>query len=218
MSVPTVVLGPRTRLATALLCASSDELVLVARDAAEERALVASRPGTAILRAWEDAAIAPREAAAVVCCALGPIHPDAPDPAKDAAATVRDLAVVARVVRAQPAAHVVFVSSVLALSPRGARAYYAGAKGLAEGALAALVAAHPGARLSVLYPGRLIEARSAGRPASFLYTTYAAMADAIVRELRRGRGGRRIVGADARLWLAARGVASFASALRGRPV
>ncbi len=220
----TVVLGPRTRLATALLASEGvrgSELLLVARDAAEATRLGAVYPAAAVYRAWEDAprAPGPRDVVAVVCCALGLIHPAAPDADAHARAARRDLGVLEALLQTQRAAEirVVLVSSVLALAPGRAQAYYAGWKCTVEGALSALLASHPRARLCVLYPGRLVERRSLAEPASALYTTYAALARTVVRCLRADNARRRIVGADARLWLAARGVASTSAALLGRP-
>ena len=104
--------------------------------------------------------------------------------------------------------HFVYVSSVLSLAPRGT-AWYGGWKNVVEDAAATLLARSPNARLSVLFPGRLISQRRAELPASALYTKFSSLASRIDRILAQGRPVRRVVGLDARAWLVVRSLSNL---------
>jgi hypothetical protein len=158
----------------------------------------------------------------VVVAALGPVHPETDDArgglATEHAAVVRDLALLAAVLEAAAAAgavpvRVVLVSSVIALAPGDDRRRYGGWKNLVEAEVAALVAAHPGARLAVVYPGRLLDPGERRRPWHRLHTPYAVVAERIEDALA-GRAVSRLVGADARLWLAVRAARFALAAVR----
>jgi hypothetical protein len=213
------VFGPRSRLGRALCDAAelrAHRILLVARDAEEAEWIAANRPGAETLNAWEPSPSLPQGVSriGVACCAFGVIHPGPPDPCSDAAAALRDLRLIEVVLRAyrDRDVHVAFVSSVLALSPRRERAYYAGWKSVLQESIAAVVRPFPRARLSVLYPGRLVEERSFRRPASLLHSGYRQFGSALLETLESGAPRRHVIGLDARLWLAARGAAAFTHA------
>jgi hypothetical protein len=221
MRTGSLVLGPRTRLGGELLRVLPEppaDRLLVARDRAEA-ALVAERwPGATVVPAWEGAWQWPRgfDAVAVYGCALGPIHPGEPEWGAHARAVDRDVGVVASALSAyaECAVHVVFVSSVLALvPPRAERRYYAGCKNVIEAALRQLVARHRGAAMSVVYPGRLLAARSIRRPGSLLHTSFSQLAATLCRIGSGGRQRRCMVGCDARLLALASSAAGAVRAL-----
>lgn len=214
-----VVVGPRTRLGAALLDRRTGPALAVARHGADADALGAA--GRDVLRVDASDVAARLQGAPsveVAVCALGPVHPGPVDDlAADAATIERDLAVVRSVLVAAAGrpARVVLVSSVVALAPTPDRRYYGGLKGAVEQALVSLVAEHPGARLDVLYPGRL-RAGAARGPAQLLSTGYDRVAALVDRALRHGgaAGRRRVVGLDARAWLVVRSLSLVVSGLR----
>lgn len=212
----TVVLGPKTRLGAALLAGSgSGSTYAVARDD-QDRATLASSGATVVGdgqgRLLGDAR---PERLRIHVCALGPVHPETAHP-DDASYVARDLDLVARLLGEAEGreAHVVLVSSILALTPASDRTYYAGWKNVVEGELASLVEGHPGARLSVLYPGRLMAAAERRKPWHRTHTTFERLAT-IMDDVSEGPGRSRIVGLDARLWLLARSASLVATTLSG---
>jgi hypothetical protein len=152
-------------------------------------------------------------------CAAGVIHPGPASLTADHRAAARDLAILEAIVQAQSGdrIHVVFMSSVLALGRSPGRGYYAGWKAMMEGAMAKIVENAPGADLSIVYPGRLVERRSVARPMSFLSTPYHHAAEVMIHTARSAAARRAILGLDARLWLVARGLVAWKDALVGRP-
>jgi hypothetical protein len=214
----TVVVGPRTRLGAALLAsAGSDQAVYaVARDD-RDRAELASSNATVIGTHATGPLLGDTRPSAlrIHVCALGPVHPEtAAD--DDASFVARDLDLVARLLGEAEGreAHVVYVSSILALAPAADRAYYAGWKNVVEEELASLVAAHPGGRLSVFYPGRLMAAQERTRPWHRMHTTFERLATQM-NDVSEGPGRSRTVGLDARLWLMARSASLVATSLSG---
>src|SRR5690606_8544326 len=153
-----VVLGPRTRLGQQVVrqaLAAGAEVVAVARHERDEKALSDS-PAT-VVRIEELGRLAPGPVRVLVC-AMGPVQ------SGDRVATAdveRDLAAVDSLLAGATAAEVVLVSSVLALAPKADRRHYGGWKCLVEDRLTELAEAH-GARLAVLYPGRLVEGERRG--------------------------------------------------------
>lgn len=217
----TVLIGPKTRLGRAVLeRLSGEDVLVVARDAADA-AEVGALPGLA-RGAVVDAAtgeLTSRVAALgsgevrLVVAALGPVHPETPRTASDAAAVTRDLAVVEQVLAAGRPTRIVLVSTILALAPGEDRRYYGGWKGVVEQQLQQLVddrrAAGGDATLSVLYPGRLLdEADRKGRLR--LHTSYGRLAKVAVDSAGETPVGRP-VGLDSRFWLL---VSSISLALR----
>ena len=156
------------------------------------------------------------DAVRIHVCALGPVHPETALPGADAVNVDRDLGVVARLLdeAAGRDVHVVLVSSVLALAPAADRAYYAGWKNVVEEELAAMVAEHSSARLSVLYPGRLMAAEERRRPWHRLHTTFERLA-ARMTQAGIGPGRSRLVGLDARAWVLARSFSLLATTFSG---
>lgn len=226
-AVPLVVVGPRTRVGRSLLERRDGPVLAVSRGAVDASALqAAGTSGPDLLDvAGDDVAerLAGAAAVDVAVCALGPVHPGTPDPEGDAAGVQRDLALLRRVLRAADdrPVRVVLVSSVVALAPTPDRRYYGGAKSLVEQLLLELVAAHPRARLDVLHPGRLVAAGEATRPWHRLHARFDRVAAHVERALRADRteGRRRVVGLDARLWLAVRSLSLVVQGLRpGRVV
>jgi hypothetical protein len=152
-----IIFSPRTRLTGALLSLNwvkKQKLILVARDKEESEWLLSKYPQVQIFPAWGEAPELSGAHGPVVifCCALGPIHPDLPRPSSDAETTILDLSIIENILDAceRRTLHFVFVSSVLALSTPRERMYYTGWKYVAEAALEAMVARHPGALFSVL--------------------------------------------------------------------
>lgn len=225
----TVLLGAKTRLGRAVLAEATGPVLLVARDAGDaaplaELARAASARisvevvDLATLRARAaDAAGSAGGDLQIVVAALGPVQRESAGASlrldADLAGVQRDLALVEEVLAAGAPAHLVHVSSVLALAPGDGRRYYGGWKALVEQALAERVRAHPTARMSVLYPGRLHPTARPGRPWHRLRTTYPRLAR-IVLDLDPARPVARTVGVDARFWLGVRSV-SFALASLG---
>jgi hypothetical protein len=158
------------------------------------------------------------EAVAVLCCAFGPIHPGsaiAPDDLQRVDADLRALEAILRKYSNVPL-HLLLMSSVLALCPRQGREYYAGWKNVVEGLLRQAVGPRRSACLSVFYPGRLVETKTLGNPASLFYTSYRELAEELVSGLRQNRSRSAVVGLDARLWLALACFGLSSSALTGR--
>lgn len=212
-----LVMGPRTRLAAALLAQPDRpgvERALLVRHDADEAWAAATYPDLRRIRPGEDLGGTTYDRVTILACALGAMTP-APDGTlePDSAALVRDLAVVDAVVAAQGGkpVHVAFVSTVLALSPRRERQYYAGWKCIAEYELARRYADDPTVTVSVVYPGRLVERRSPGP--GLLYTPYARLARRLRALALAGRDVRRVVGPDARMWLVVRGMQTMTSSV-----
>lgn len=217
----TVLIGPRTRLGRAVLDELRGQPVLaVARDAAHA-AQVAQLPGISPDDVVDAAGGQLRDRVAalgdgpvrLVVAALGPVHPETPRTSYDAAAVVRDLDLVEQVLDAGRPVRIVLVSTVLALAPGEDRRYYGGWKAVVEQQLQELVdvrtAAGGDATLSVLYPGRLLEA-SQRRGRLRLHTSYTRLAG-IALSSAAGSATGRPVGVDSRFWLL---VSSISLALR----
>lgn len=200
-----VVVGPRTRLGQQLVqrLAPAGRVVVVSRGSGDASAL--AETGAEIVPADVPLELGPDATVHLYVCALGPVHPTddaAPDLAADTSAADRDLAFVESVLRSTAAdVRVVLVSTVIALAPGADRRYYGGWKGLVEQQVRTLVHdLRPDAGVSVLYPGRLVD----GSPSlsQRLSTDYGRLATIAQRAAVRGTS--RVVGLDARLWLARR--------------
>ncbi len=218
-AVTTVVLGPRTRLGAALLAQAPSDVAVyaVARDDRDRAALASS--GAAVIGAHTPGPLlgdTRPQALRILVCALGPVHPETAHPGDDAAFVERDLDLVARLLGEAEGrdAHVVLVSSILALAPAADRAYYAGWKNVVEERLAALVAAHPGGRLSVFYPGRLMTAEERTRPWHRAHTTFERLATLMI-DVSAGSARSRTIGLDARIWLLTRSASLTVTTLSG---
>ena len=218
-----ILLGPGTALAQALLSTEWIErckVVLVARDPRESRSLSSRHPRALVVNGWESEWSLPSgfDSAVVCCCALGLIHPREPEWRADADMTTRDFNILERVVSllAGSKVHLIFISSVLALSPEGKNLYYAGWKNVIDARISRIIVSHPHCRLSVFYPGRLVKKGGSGRIALMLHASYERMAKGVSRVARSSRSRRAIVGLDARMWLAMQGVAKVLTALTGR--
>jgi hypothetical protein len=218
-----LIVGPKTRLGQALIeRLPVGRTALVARSHDEHGALRARWPDrTTVERDGLADVIRPWHHLSIFACAIGAIHPG--DPRPEGLAHVwetgaRDLAIVraAMIAANSKPVHVIFVSSVLALArARPERAVYTGWKLLVEGEFERLVTAQRDARLSVVYPGRLVEG-PAGL-ASRLSTRYDRLAATLVAAASAPAGRRWIVGADARLWLLARGLAAGGTSISISP-
>jgi hypothetical protein len=216
-----VVVGPKTRLGAEILhrvgAAGGRTLALARheRDAAD----LAGRDDLLAADASAEAFRAALGAGPVRIhvCALGPLHPGPTDPAH-ADAVRRELVVVDRLLDAADGREVsvVLVSTVIALAPGNDRRYYGGWKGVAEESLRELVDRHPRARLSVLYPGRLLGARRTRRPWELAYTSHRRLAT-LALSTAQGPARGRVVGADARAWLLLRSARVGLAGLTGRP-
>lgn len=155
----------------------------------------------------------------VYVCALGPSHPVAAA-ADDVERYERELDLVRRVVRAavsaQVPAHVVHVSSVIALAPSGDRLHYGGWKQRVERDLRAVLSSEGATQgLAVVHPGRLVHHHDRGRPQQRLHTRYSDLAHVLEATVR-DDGLRLVIGLDARLWLLARRQVRLALATPGR--
>ena len=219
-----VVIGPRTRLAQALLRSSSwgsdTSFLLVTRNIEEYDAASIAHPHAALYRAWEAGSLLPDEgeAVAVLCCAFGVIHPVAVTASGDLNKTGVDYLTLETILQKYSSLplHLVLISSVLALCPRPRREYYAGWKNVVEGLMRQLGGKHRIARLSVFYPGRLIETTKGAGVGALLHTSYRKLAEQIVSVVQHNRCVDTVVGLDARLWLALRSAGLAWSALTGR--
>jgi hypothetical protein len=214
-----VVLGPKTRLGAALIAGAPTDrpVYAVARDDSDLAELGTS--GATVVGAGTSSSLlgdARPDAVRIHVCALGPVHPETAQPSVDADLVARDLGLVARLLdeSAGRDVHVVLISSVLALAPGADRAYYAGWKNVVEEEVARLVEPHSSARLSVLYPGRLLAASDRRRPWHRLHTTFDQLA-VLMNQVGEGPGRSRIVGLDARAWLLARSASLMATTLSG---
>jgi len=221
-----VILGPRTRLARALIRSPAwprePTFALVARARGDAEELKEREPEALVVLPEEVPSVVSRAEGevATVACAWGPIHPGDAWREEALESGLRDARTVRNILRASGARphHLIVVSSALALAPRTERRFYTGWKNLIEGMSVRYARESPGARLSVVYPGRLIQRRSLLRPASLLHTPYSTLAARLARAAAGGRSSpRRIVGIDARLLLAARAVRAALAACSGTP-
>jgi hypothetical protein len=189
-------------------------VLAVSRGAADDADLPVS--ALAIDGSGVAAALDGADAVEVALCALGPVHPGPVDLDADAAAIRRDLDFVAAVLSAADGrpVRVVLVSSVVALAPGPDRRYYGGVKAQVEQALVSLLANYPTVTLDVLYPGRIVDADERTRPWHRLHADFARVAALVERALRAGTARRRVVGLDARLWLAMRALSLVVSGAR----
>ncbi|KRB77713.1 hypothetical protein ASE01_05790 [Nocardioides sp. Root190] len=207
----TVLIGPRTRLGREVLRRTKGTDVLALARHAEDAALVSALPELGAAAVADGSSTDLRACVAglgtgpvrVVVAALGPVHPETPRAAVDAPAVLRDLAFVEQVLDAGRPVRVVLVSTVLALAPGEDRRYYGGWKAVVEQQLQQLVddrtAAGGDASLSVVYPGRLLDAAERkGRLK--LHTSYSTLARIVLTKLDGAPSGRP-VGIDSRFWL-----------------
>ncbi|MET0928953.1 MAG: hypothetical protein ABWX74_05515 [Aeromicrobium sp.] len=211
-----IVVGPRTRAGQAVVersIARGDDIFVAARHDADAAALAGGE--TTVLRVDQGVDLLAQDAGPVriLVCALGPVHPEEARAAEDTAAFLRDLGFIERLLVAisgRPAS-VVLISTVIALAPGDDRRYYGGWKCLVEQQLAESIdRLAPRASFSVVYPGRLVDG-----PARFvpgLHASYRRLA-ATVDGLADGCCRSRVVGLDARLWMAARGLKLLISSL-----
>lgn len=213
--MPTLIFGPRTRLARSLIHEmelGADSTFLVAWSEDESGRLKTAHPDNPVYQAWQNGSLPPELTQLVIfICALGPVHPGLPNPGVDTLRATRDFQILERILdeHRHGLIHIVFVSSIVALFPRRARAYYAGWKSMVEGVLQTLSTSHPRCFLTILYPGRLIEQRDGKRPLSFFYTTYRALAKEMVKIKGPQKPFKRIIGIDARLWLAIQAILAW---------
>ena len=213
-----IVTGIRTRLAQAILALEQTRehrIGSAARDPAEAEWAAARYPEAAIMKAWEplDGFFLTPEPVIVFCCAMGLIHPVLPDMEQDAEVAKRDLKKMEALLNRceHRPVHLIFVSSVIALMPGKRHFYYQGWKCILESALESLVSGFPRVKLTVLYPGRLVEG------GSFLHTRYQGMASKMWQIGVSLKAVRRIIGVDARLWILAKGPYSWLRDLIGYP-
>lgn len=211
-----IVVGPRTRAGGAIVqrsAARGDDVFVVARHDADVAALAGG--DSTILRVDQDVDLLGEDTGPVriLICALGPVHPEEARAAEDTAAFLRDLGFIERLLAAvsgRPAS-VVLISTVIALAPGDDRRYYGGWKCLVEQQLAESIdRLAPRASFSVVYPGRLVDGPSRLVPG--LHATYRRLA-VTVDGLADGCCRSRVVGIDARLWMAARGLKLLISSL-----
>lgn len=201
--------------------AQQQRVVLVARDHAEVEWSQSTFPRSFAFSSEEHQLKfpVPPHVVNIALCAFGPIHPTTPKPQFDAQCAMRDLQLLHRVFTLfeNVPARIVFVSSVVALSPRTERQYYAGWKLALEQSLRELVHARSRCTLAVLYPGRLVDQKSLRHPSSLLHTSYSQAAAQLAKAMQSARPRRLILGLDSRLWLLARSVRTFAAGVLGVP-
>lgn len=211
-----IVVGPRTRAGQAVVRRSvtrGDDIFVVARHDADAAALAGGE--ATILRVDQDVDLLGEDTGPVriLICALGPVHPEEARAADDTAAFLRDLGFIERLLTAisgRPAS-VVLISTVIALAPGDDRRYYGGWKCLVEQQLAESIdRLAPRASFSVVYPGRLVAGPAGSVPG--LHATYQRLA-ATVDGLADGCCRSRIVGLDARVWMAVHGLKLLFSSL-----
>jgi hypothetical protein len=155
------------------------------------------------------------EPSVIFCCALGPIHPlPSKQPTSDMVAVqaelefLRSLLATLQSVRV----HVVFISTVLAVSSGVDRYYYSGWKRIIDSAIDEMTSHFQNVQFSVVYPGRLVEERPNFQ--SWLSTTYCRAAQ-IIERVGRGTAIRKVIGIDSRLLLAKRSLVELWAALTG---
>lgn len=211
-----VVMAPKTRLGRELIARAmrrDESIVAMARHEADVTALADS--GAEVVLAGQS--MDRGRPLQVFVCALGPVHPiegEQPvDLAADSAAVDRDLRIIEDLLASRPGAHVVLVSTVIALAPRPDRRYYGGWRGVVERQLRDLAHRH-GAEISVLYPGRLIDGNDIKHLRERAYTRYDKLADLAERAAVRPPSSR-LVGLDARVWGIVRGLILMFGSLRG---
>lgn len=213
----TVVVGPRTRLGAALLARPAAGSVYAVARHDEDRAALSATDATVISTHGTGPLLGDErpEQLRIHVCALGPLHAETAHP-DDAAFVARDLELIARLLGEAEGreTHVVLVSTILALAPAPDRAYYAGWKNVVEEELFRLVDATPGARLTVLYPGRLLAASERRKPWHRTHTTFEKLA-ALMDDVSEGPARSRIVGLDARIWLMTRSASLVVTSLSG---
>jgi hypothetical protein len=216
-----VVFGPKTRLGQTLIsraAARGVDTYAVARDDRDVAAL-GDISATVVTAQGDQVSLLADAAPAslrLFVCALGPVHPEAPQ-ASDADNVVSDLGLIQRVLDSAPGAeaHVVLVSTVIALAPGDDRRYYGGWKNLVEEELRELLAQRTApAQLSVLYPGRLMSEDERRRPWHRMHTSYTRLAD-IAEQAGQRPATSRVVGLDARAWLLARGASLSLRSISG---
>lgn len=214
-----LVFGPLSRLGSACMrraAAGAFDVCAIARHAADAERIRRQWPRAQVFVAGDPvSALPPGHRRVVLCaCAVGLIHPRKADWAADVAEADRDLRLLLQLLahyESDPV-HVIFVSTVLALSPRGT-AHYAGWKNVMLGTLSEAVAGHPRRRLSVLYPGRLVERRTPAHLLGLTHGTFEQLAARIDRIATTDRPCRRVVGLDAHLWLMLRGLPTWLATL-----
>ncbi|MDT0202587.1 hypothetical protein [Nocardioides sp. AE5] len=207
MSEPvTVVLGPRTRLGAELVrnaVARGERVIALARHDKDAEALAELGGAVEVIDPPTlGSLVGQPDAVRLHVCAMGPVHTwqEQVDPAEVA----RDLSMVEAVLEwGGAAAHVVQVSSVVALAPGPDRRSYGGWKNLVEHEVRAAAQRH-GAEFSVVYPGRLVE-RSDGRIKNLLHTPYPRAASLVEKSGSKAPTAR-VIGADARIWLLVHGL------------
>jgi hypothetical protein len=214
-----IVLGPLSRLGSACMRiaeARSFDVCAVARHAADAERIRRQWPRARVFVAGDPVSALPSGHQRIVLCtcAAGLIHPRKADWAMDVSEADRDIRLHLQILASFESVpvHVIFVSTVLALSPRGT-AHYAGWKNVMLGTLAEAVAEHPRGRLSVLYPGRLVERRTPAHLLSLTHGTFEQLAARIGRIAATDRPCRRVVGLDAYLWLMLRGLPTWLATL-----
>lgn len=210
-----LIVGGRTRLAQALYAASSEaglRAFVVYSSPAERAALLALYPDTALV--GSAARPSPSPSVCIVICVFGLVHPAPPDIELHSGRLVREGRLLSELLAVSgDRIHVVLVSTVIALIPPRDRAYYAAFKNLAEAAVAAALRDGSRGRMSVVYPGRLVERRGVSRPVNALATPYVELARRLVHIAVSGRPVARVVGFDARLWIAVKVVQVLLCAL-----
>lgn len=205
-----VLIGGKTRIAQALVAESQKmdcPIQVVARTPEEAVVLGNLYPRSSIVNSWQipTLGIGPNQEVCIIICALGLVHPALPELEADMERFRRDLSHIRDLFReAGASVHAVLVSSVVALAPPRDRAYYATHKNLAESATALLLRSLPSARLSVIYPGHLVERRTWATVEGLLASPYSSLAKELVTIARSGKQVMRVYGIDARLWLLAR--------------
>lgn len=218
MSKLTIVVGAKTRLGAAvvsLLEAHDEPFSLLARHAEDARVLYQRHPGATVLQVGPDAHVAATDIRLLVC-ALGPAHPASPDLPAASASLASELVMLQQLLsRACGRVHAVLVSSAVALVPTRDRCYYGGFKNLAESGLAQVLRSCPDARLSVIYPGRLV-GDDGGRIRGWLGTRYASLARTLLTTAAQSDSRHRLIGVDARMWMALRLLGLLLVSIRGR--
>ncbi|MDO9316075.1 MAG: hypothetical protein Q7T97_16185 [Burkholderiaceae bacterium] len=209
-------MGGKTRLAQALYAASSRAghrtFVAYGGTPAERASLLALYPESALVDGTERAGtVQPK---CIVVCALGLAHPAQPDIDRHMERLAWDSRLLSTLVsNSRDRIHVILVSTVIALVPPRDRAYYAAFKNLAEAVVAASLRDSVGSRMSVLYPGRLVERCGFSRIADLFATPYGSLARRLVAIASADKPVARVVGLDARLWVLAKAVRTLVGAV-----
>jgi hypothetical protein len=219
MNSTNIILGPKTRLARALIkqLGSTEETLLISRNESDSAWLLKQYPGLrSIDPAKQPFIIQPTNTIRVFCCAMGPIHVQQAITGNYANSIRSDLKILEKTLNGccSIPCHLVFVSSILALAMREKCIQYSVSKNMAQSSASTLIRNRPNTLFSTVYPGRLFERTlSKGFLWNHLHTSFTTLAQAMIVIAMSQHQKSRIIGIDAHLLLMAQGMKLWLMAL-----